>query len=701
MSYDKKLVTSTKDKRFYDLISDFETENVLFLGTSMTDEIDIDLELLKNGKFITNRFYYVSPTITDAKKRSLSRKFSNILFIEETAETFIKKIIDFNNNVTETPRHSILDNISSGGFSIIKKDDYYDETYLSPSMYVGNEPTWKDIFTNHDVILNKTEKTLEKISEQLNELNVLIITDKSISGKTTLLYRLGAYLSNENLVLQFNGEDLNKSVEKLINCVDSFQFNDNIVILVDDAGWILGNLLELANKVKNYKIIIACTTRINEYQKKFYILTEEVRKRSKIEIVNDIRNISLNDATKFIQKLSEKSYLGKYAGKPEKEAAKLFLNNQRQNDILRSLYEFKEGQHFKVRISELTKKDLKENLNLKRFVLLLYMLEEFGGMGIKLRPFFDFFNINSDGSFLTLINEFINVNLGSPEINKNLIVKSRYNKLLINALNNIPVEEKREMIEDILIYLSNNYYYDLKNSKTYQSQVMYQLLRSQNLSSILTSPGNNICWEEIFKLYKNLHPFYQDFTTYWLHRAISEIKYGLFNDAEIHITQAEEIRKSFEIEHTRSVLYLERALNEKEISLEQRTVYFNQGLSILKNQIVSPLIRNDAYSFHTYIVKACQFYQRFKTEPDNSEIKNLVNYYYNARDKYGLDSVIIRNILRKLFNYLKSINKSNSLRLSHMELTLLKIKYEDIKYLEEDIIITDDYFSSKEVTVFG
>lgn len=653
-TYHQSAGHSAYDKRLHDLISDMQTDNFLLIGASFDNEIDIEIEMLKQNT-ISNAFYHVSPKLSDLQQERIRRKFPNMVFIDETAESFIEKLLKYKSKITIVPA-TFADDVEKIGFNVITKDKYNDSKYRSPNMYKGMQPDWKDIFTNHDVITKNTELIIRIMSDD-KEIKCLVITDKEISGKTTLLYRIGVHFCDTYDVIEFIGEDFNKSITQLDNIIKKYKVDNKILILVDDASWIIDPAMSFIKAIQNLNVQLILTLGQREYNRYFYVFTESNNDKYKIVIKNEIRLIDIEDAMRFINKLESKTYLGNYAGLKPEEAAKKFLQQLNKNDILIALWEFNEVSSFDSRIDKLIKNILdSHDINLKRFILLLFILEQYGGMELKLSLFFDMFPINNINEFRDQINEFINTDIINRVNLRDVKLKSRYTKLLERAVMQINVDMRSDIVKDILISLSNNHFNKLNNLSSYYSKVMWHLLRSQNLTQLLIRKEKSAHRESIFRIYESIHDYYKKFHLYWLHRAISEIKYNKYDDAEIHLQEAITVRgsSSNQMEHTKARLLLDKAINGAKNSFS----LFDEGLEILNKQIETA--QNDAYTYHTYVIKSCQYYQR---RPDiqlnNSSIRQMIGYYKKVKRLYGLSSVMVRDMLKKLFDFLTSINKSD------------------------------------------
>ena len=192
-------------------------------------------------------------------------------------------------------------------------------------------------------------------------------------------------------------------------------------------------------------------------------------------------------------------------------------------------------------------------------------------------------------------------------------------------------------------------------------------------------------------LYENLHEYFEDYHLYWLHRGISEIKMKDYSSATIHLEQARITRGgySYEIEHTFATLYFEQAINTKGISFNDRQEMLEKALKIIRLQIGRK--ENDAFSIHTFVVKTIQFYKGCNKDVPDNLMKEILENYYLARKQFDLKkSIIRRNMLMCIFDYLSSHGRTYDYNLSvtqeELEYFNRRIRDDEINYEILDFI---------------
>ncbi len=693
------IISSSKknDYRFENLTSALKTDNFLFIGTSLSDEWDFDIKCEQADIYSNNnKTYFVLREYDERLIKRIKRKFKNAIMIQETAESFIRKVKQY---LSSNPPSVCVDSYEKWNFNLIRKDNYDIDNYLRPDLYLGAEPTWKDIFSNHDVIWEKTQNVINTLQAN-NAFICTLIVGKPISGKTTMLYRIGTTLCESVMVLEYIGDNFIKDIN---SCCTYFQnSNEQIFILLDDANWVLGRIDKIIDILEKANVKLIATVRQSEYDKKQHLFDETITK--KMYIVDDINKLSKTDIGLYLDKLNAKSFLGGYS-KQYKVARDSAIDNlyreiqeKKEDPLLKLAYKMRYGEKFTKRIEKISERVINNNnYNLIRFAVLIYFLDIIGDTGLKLSLFLELYPMNQDA-----LNDFISEAQDTliSNINKNSWEQTTYNKIIIHcrfseivkkAVRKIKFEELEKIVEDIFIRLDNVYHFKCRRSNSYQNYVLYTLLRSQNISELFRDKNKTIEWKYINQLYENLHDYYGDYHLYWLHRGISEIKMKNYSSATIHLQQAREIRGvySYEIEHTFALLYFERGMHSSNLTETERKQLLDSALEIIRMQIGRK--ENDAFSIHSFVVKTIQFYQSCNEDIPDYLMKDILNYYYLARKRFDLNkSTIRRNMLMCIYKYLidhdRLYNYNLSVESEELEYINRRISSKDIKYDVLDLI---------------
>lgn len=650
------------DYRFEALSFALKTDNFLFLGTSLNEEWDFDIWCQQTDAYlVTNKTYFILNEYNDRLAKRIRRRFKNAILIKETAETFIKKVIEYGKSLPLKDK-----NISYDKWSLkhVNKRDYDVTNYLKPDLYLGAEPTWEDVFSNHDVIWEKTQEVINKLQASKDWWCTLII-GQPVSGKTTMLYRIGVTLCESEKVFEYVGDNFFEDIKDYHNYVSK---SESIIILVDDANWILGRIDDLVGCLEDANVKLIATVREKEYEKKQHLF-EKIEK-IKINLIRDINNLSKKDIGLYLDKLSEKSFLGKYSKGYNEKKEKMInyleeeMHKKKEDPLLWLAFKMKYGEKLNQRINNLSDRIItNDNYNIKRFVVLLYFLDVVGDTGLKLSLFLDLYPMKTEvlNNFIIDIQDLMisNINKKSWQnsIYEKINIHGRLSEITKKAVKKINRYELKEIVEDIFRRLESAYHYKCRQPNSYQNYVLYTLLRSQNISELFRNKKGGIEWKYISQLYENLHGYFGDYHIYWLHRGISEIKMKNYTSATIHLEQARDVRKSYsyEIEHTFAILYFEEATNLTDLSDAERKGMLNNALSIIRMQIGRE--ENDAFSIHSFVVKTILFYESCNQQVPDNLMKDILNYYYMARKRFELSqSIIRRNMLICIYKYLSQHN---------------------------------------------
>lgn len=650
------------DYRFEQLTSDLRTDNFVFVGTALNEEWDIDIRCEQADIFkISNKAYFVLKDCDRKAIKRISRRFSNAVFIQETAETFILKMRDYIGSVSTTERHISFE---KWNFRRVRKQDYDVVNFLRPDLYLGAEPTWEDVFSDHDVIWEKTRSSLERFGADPQKPCTLII-GKPISGKTTMLYRFGVTLCEDWIVLEYTGDNF---LEDLRECRAALKSQEQpVVVLVDDAGWILGRLQDILEMLDD-RLMLVAAIREKEYLKRQHIFDDVVN--SKVEKVMNLGRLTDEDLGRYLDKLSEKSFLGRY-GRDYEISRQHAVHNLRERLqkkkedpllwLASRMHDDRSGTVLDQRIGAISDDIINNpNYNIKRFTVLLYFLDVIGDVGLKLSLFLDLYPMRSEelkNFFMDIQEMFIsNIRLDSlrhMDYNR-ITVHGRFSEIIRKAVWRISQDELESMVEDIFRALNRKYYYKSRLSNSYPNFVLYTMLRSQNISELFRGGnGRKVRWISINRLYENLHDEYKDYHLYWLHRGISEIRMKQYDKARIHLEQAAATRigYSYEIEHTSAILYFEQAIHLGELTVRERKALFESGLTIIRSQLDRRT--NDAFTIHSFIVKTIQFYSKIGENIPSNLMKEILDYYDLARRRFELQqSTIRRNMLKCIWKYL-------------------------------------------------
>ena len=682
------------DCRYEALTNALITDNVLFIGTTLNEEWDIDIRCQQADVYrVSNRAYFILKSYNERILKKLSRKFTNAVFIQETAESFIKKVIAYKNSNNLKG----VQTYDRWNLKIIQKTDYDIVGYLKPNLYLGAEPTWEDIFSNHDVIWDNTKVVIEKIENEIDKIYYLIV-GQPIAGKTTLLYRLGVYLAENFDVLEYDGEEFIQDLTDFV--AEKDEQVKPMYVLIDDCSWFIGRIHEILKIIKGTNVKIITTIREKEYRKRQHLFDEESINNG-IEIIDRVNRLSKSDLGLYLDKLNEKTFLGSYADAYQKNRNNAIdrlykeIKSKREDALLVLAYKMKYNEPMEKRIEKIGKAIIEnKNYNIKRFLVLLFFLDVIGDVGLKLSLFLDLYPMEPklQEDFLLDISDILLTNASETSWKnsefKKIVLHSRFSRIIQNAIKKIPIAELETIIEDIFRRLNTMHHYQSRQGNNYYNYVLYTMLRSKNVSELfsISAKNNRIKWDFISQLYKQLHTNYSDYHLYWLHRGIAEAKMHDFPSAEIHLQQAKAVRNgySYEIEHAFAGLFFERAMFDDNLSSNEREAMLEKALVIMRRQIYRR--ENDAFSIHSFVVKTIQCYKKFQRPIPDVLLTEMYQYYDTARGQFPLDrSTMMRNMLSCIYSYLKAHDMlyRGMFKVTQEELRYLSRRTEDEDYIED------------------
>lgn len=651
--------SSNNDYRFENLSFALKTENFIFIGTSLTDEWDFDIKCQQSNIYkVANKTYFILPEYNSHVIKKIKRRFNNVVFIQETAESFILKVKQY---LSQMPLQNKFNRCEKYGMKQIEKKNYDITSYLKPDLYIGAEPTWEDIFTNHDVIWNKTKEVIANLESNIKEPCILII-GKPISGKTTMLYRLGASLCETQPVLEYVGDSFSEDLQQYVK--NEYK-QEEMTILVDDANWFLGRIEKVLSLICDTNIRLIVTIREKEYLKRQHLFDTELKK--KIYQISNINRLSKNDIGLYLDKLNEKSFLGTYSKayhESREKSVEMLEKEIRQNHedpLLKMVYKMRFGNSMNERVSKISDDIIySKNFNLKRFAVLLYFLDVIGDTGLKLSLFLDMYPMSQAElmEFMLDVQDLLISNINEKSWNKSeyskINIHSRFSEIIEKVVKKIEYEELTEIVTDIFRKLDSAYHYKIRQANSYHNYVLYTLLRSQNISELFRKNGSEkVAWKHISNIYEKLHEYLSDYHLYWLHRGISEVKMKEYPAATLHLEEARTIRGSYsyEIEHSFAILYYEQATFAPQMSWQEKENLLKEALKIIRLQIDNK--ENDAFSIHSFIVKTIQFYDKNRICIPADLMKEMLEYYDKARRRFELNqSQIRRNMLICIYRYL-------------------------------------------------
>jgi hypothetical protein len=651
-----------------------------FIGSNF-DEVDLEqyisnFQKQNNQELPKEKIYYISHKIYSEDLLIFESK--NIIPIEESAESFIQKLLEYqnihftdntienNSNIKIVSKVTTNKKLEKMGFTIIN-DNYLDltksqiELHKPIDFYLGYSPKWIDIASGADAIFDYTLNIINDI-ENSNGFMLYPIIGKSGNGKSTALRRIlyNFYSNDDYIVVEHqNLNEINYAVvndlSKLINSEKK-----HIIFGFDNGSWSYKFIEQIYNKLnENNKVSFIITTRYPEfYRERTYIngLPREIK------YIDE--NIQEENIKKLITVLDKKGYIGQLAKFTTfEEKVKEFLNIKTHNrDLFSSLIYATKGKGFFKRINEHILNAMNEsNINIK-ILFLLAILDKFGSLYLSKSIFYNVFK--SEIPNLSVILNSLNDILDKKSQNSDYIkLRGEYatDFILKEIRKYLNIEEIFSLVEKVLMYTSTIYDVDKRKKRSYQTEISSLLLNSKHYRTYLYIKDKSY----YDNFYNNLKDYYKDLAPFWLYYAKMEMKLNDLESAWIHLMQAKALNNSYEIEHTIGQWYL---INARKIDYYYDAVIdFQKGEEIMLKQINMSL---DAYPIHTYIDEYIFFNKKFKNRIDNKKLKILVKMIDDARNKF-YDQIIVQIIWKKFYEFLKNINLAELMILSLDDLKLM------------------------------
>jgi ABC-type dipeptide/oligopeptide/nickel transport system ATPase subunit len=661
-------------------------DNICMIGTNL-NEIDLDVYIEKFGKGMgsqipKDKLYYINRTIYKEDISELERK--NVICIEETAESFIEKVIEY----AESKKIDIVKNEKRKPIKIVKKISFAEKvhnlgfkienslsslftdkamsTHKGIKFYTGFEPQWIDIITDADAVLDNTEEAINKINNN-DTFNLLLLVGKSGNGKTTSLKRIiyNYSLNSDYTVLTHNVEvEINDNIA--VKLADTFnKLRKRIILVFDDGSWALNFISYLYQYIdEDTSITILVSSRIPEYYK-------EMRNIGNIpnDIINFDHMLSKRNAERIILKLEEKSYIGELAKfNTLEKKINYFIKNSKesQNDLFSCLIQSVKGDGYYNKLNDLIKSNMQKKEN-ALFLIVLSIFDGFGSFPLPLQLFFNIFQgkITNLKQTVSECSDLLNHNEVKDYDNLHYHVRPRGSFVTKKILSTYKTYFKQsdifDITKEILIYISSNYNINHNKGKTLYTETTHALLISK-----LYYKTFNIKDRLIFdEFYHSLSPYFSNTSDFWLQYAKMEMKLKDLPSAKIHLEQASALApNSYKIKHTIGQWHM---FNSCEMSTyKEALAEFIIGEEIMSEQFKI----NDAYPVHSYIDGYMLLHKKFNFDLESDKIKNLYTLIKTSLEKFDNHALLLI-IWKKFYNFLKRNNKLNFIKISLEELQLI------------------------------
>lgn len=652
------------------------------IGTKL-DEIDLDFYNNKFAKSMgsslpKDKIFYIKSSVNPEDILELQNK--NIIFIEETTETFIEKLLEYldkysnENNIKNNVKNNNLFEFSKIGFNYIKNINtlFTQDKIINHkpiNFYSGYEVSWLDIASQSDALLTNTTNIINNIQNE-NKFNLQLLLGKSGNGKTTCLYRIMYDFSlNEDYIvlnydqnIQITDENAKLLAQIINNSLKSF------ILVFDEGSWAFNFISNLYRYIDNSKCVnILVSSRIPDYYREMRNLQNVPNTRISFD-----DNVSFENAKKLITKKDEKTYLGSYARfKDVEQRAKEFLNDfKNKKDLFSSLIEATDGKGFYSNINTKIENVIK-NREYAHFLIVLIIFDTFNSFALPIQLYFDIFEkkIKNLKQTISDCSDLLNhINIKDYEDLKFHVrprgnyVTERISREIRSVFNE---NEILDIAKEILMHIATKYNINYVKGKNLYTEITHSLLVSKFYYRIfnMNIKYNKKLYDDF---YHSLTPYFSENSDFWLQYAKMEMKLGDYLSAKVHLDQAIALNpKSYKIKHTIGQLHILKSLTFH--NFKQGKQEFEKGEKIM----ISQLDINDAYPIHSYVDGYIRFHKKYKFELENSKVKELYNIIKSGLEKFDNHSLLLI-IWKKYYQYLQR-NKKTS---------LIKISMEDMKLME-------------------
>jgi len=642
-----------KDYRFNNLSLDMHSETIVFLGSDFSEfNIDYYLKLYENSGYHSSKgkLIFINPYPSIIFKSKV-RKLGATL-IEWDTKTFLEFVAQIYSNKDTSANVTQLRQLTRFGFESYKsiRDKILPVQTYESNLYFGFEPNWTDILTEWDFINSDINHELKKFltTNSNDKSGIFAIYGKGLSGKSTYLLRMGALLELEGYeVWTFHGKTFNYyEFFKWIKLNDD---KSQFALIFDNASYNYRDLSRLLKLIPlSQQLIIITTSRLPMHIRARYNIIESRHVEYYIE-----PNISTDFAKNIAMKLDEKGYLGtlkKYDGIADR--VKFILE---KNDTLNILYEITYGRGFRERITRNLLPLLDKDSDARDLLILMSIFEKldlpfvpkelvsllFGNRAKEtLNAVEDFIKYNSQGD-ISLRTVFYLQN----------IMKIASKKKLLTMVRNI--------LTAVAPQLNDNQY-------SFWTQIEAVCIKEKILRKKL-----GLKTEEIMIMLYDLKQDLSGSYNYWIQLGIAEQMNKEFDKAMNHFRQAEVLNSSsYMVKNAigRNFLKQANSLDDQRFA----KILFSEGESILLDLISNrEEVQVRSFSTHTYLYEKINFLKKFKILPPNDELRQMFTLLNKLIEKDPED-VMAKQIGNYLYDYLKTIKRTNIVKFKYFDLSLIK-----------------------------
>lgn len=641
----------SKDYRFNSLSLDMHSESIIFIGHDFNEfNIDFYLKLYENSGYQSSKgkLIFINPYPSIIFKSKI--KQLGALLIEWNTESFFQFVSTIRSTINDSALVNQMRSLNRFGFEsfkAIKSKSLPIKKYES-NLYFGFEPNWLDVFDEWDFQSNDLIESLSQFCDtnKTDESRIFAIYGKGLSGKSTFLLRAGIELDSLGYeVWDFRG--------KHFNYYDFFKWTKlnpdrkKFALLYDNASYNYRDILRLVKLIHHSQhLIVVTTSRLPSHLKSRYNIVDAFHKEYFLE-----PKISKEFALEIAQKLNIKGYLGSLKKFNDIYDRVKFIIDK--NDLLNILYEITYGKGFRTRISDTLLPILKDDSDERDLLIILSLFEKLDLPSVPKELISLLFGSNSKAT-LQKIEDFIKYS-SSGDVSLRTIF------YLHSILKTCSVSKIVALVKSILLSIAPQ----ISDRHSSWTQIEAAFINEKLLRKRFEIKTTEIKGM-LYDLKLDLSGSYN----FWIQLGITEQAEGEYDKALNHFKQAEVINPgSYMVKNAIGRNYLKQANSLNNINLA-RTI-FAEGETILLRLIAKrEELEVRAFSTHTYLYEKIIFLKKFEIIPSNDEIREMFSLLKRLMDKDPED-VMSKQISNYFYDFLRSIKRSNVIKLDYHDLKLL------------------------------
>jgi len=646
-------VILNRDYRFSSLSLDMHSESIIFVGHDFNDfNIDYYLKLYDNSGYQTSRgkLIFINPYPSIIFKSKI--KQSGGIVIEWNSQQFFEFVNDHYSKKNTSPAVNQFKSLTRFGFERLKeiKEKLLPIDKYESDLYFGFEPNWKDIYAEWDFqnidIIEKLNLFLKNTIAKYS--GIFSIYGKGLSGKSTYLLRIGAFLdSNGFEVWRFSG--------KYFNYFEFFKWirlNDDktqFALIFDDTSYYYKDISRLINLLSSsQRLIVITTARFPLHIRSRYNIVDNKHYEYYIEPrINDI--FSENIA----KKLEEKGYLGSLKKIDSTLERSKYISEK--NDLVNILYEITFGKGFIKKLSENLTPLLSKDI-ISRDVLIALCIFEKLDLPFLPKELISLLYGSESKKILETIEDYIKYNSKNDISLRTFfyspsIFRSASKAKLISVIKNI-LQSLAPQLDDV----HHNVWTQIESSLTKEKLLRKRLgLKTTDIKDML------------YELKLDLSTSYN----YWIQLGIAEQMDAEYDKALNHFKQAEVINPgSYMVKNAIGRNFLKQANSINDIKLS--SLLFSEGEKILLS-----LINNReehqvrAFSTHTLLYEKINYLKKFNIIPSNEELREMFLLLKKLIEKDPED-IMAKQLSNVFFDFIRTIKKTNVINLNYYDISILK-----------------------------